>query len=83
MYTVTTRGWLQHWKTSTEWEICELTFDNSSISSRPGDPAAYQKLQNRLIKCENIGHVQRRNVFDTPEIMHMMYQNYQSGQGKC
>ena len=40
------------------------------IKSR--DAVAYQKLQNLLIKCENIGHLQSWNVFDIPDIMCML-----------
>ena len=39
---------------------------------KSGDAVAYQKFQNLLIKCENIGHLQSWNVFDTPDIMCML-----------
>ena len=37
-----------------------------------GDAVAYQKLQNFLIKCENVGHLQIWNVFNTPDIICML-----------
>ena len=39
---------------------------------KSGDAVAYQKLQNFLIKCENIGHLQSWNVFNTPDIICML-----------
>ena len=39
---------------------------------KSGDAAAYQKLQNLLIKYENIGHLWSWNVFDTPDITCML-----------
>ena len=54
---------------------------------KSGDTVAYQKLQNILIKCENIEHLQSWNVFDTPDIC-MLLSNMWTvqeirGQGKC
>ena len=40
--------------------------------SKSGDAVAYQKLQNFLIKCESIGHLQSCNVFNTPDIICML-----------
>ena len=37
-----------------------------------GDAVAYEKLQNFLIKCENVGHLQIWNVFNTPDIICML-----------
>ena len=37
---------------------------------------AYQKLQNILIKCENIGHLQSWNVFNTPDIIYMLLSKF-------
>ena len=37
-----------------------------------GNAVAYQKLQNFLIKCENVGHLQSWNVFYTPGIICML-----------
>ena len=39
---------------------------------KSGDAIAYQKLQNFLIKCENIGHLQSRDVFNTLDIICML-----------
>ena len=39
---------------------------------KSGDAVAYQKLQNLLIKYENIGHLGSWNVFDTPDITCML-----------
>ena len=39
---------------------------------KSGDAVAYQKLQNILMKCENIGHLQSWNVFNTPDTLCMV-----------
>ena len=39
---------------------------------KSGDAITYQKFQKFLIKCENIGHQQSWNVFDTPDIICML-----------
>ena len=39
---------------------------------KSGDTVAYQKPQKFLIKCENVGHLQSWNVFNTPDIICML-----------
>ena len=40
---------------------------------KSGDSVAYQKLQNFLIKCENIGHIQSWNVYRLAFLCHGIY----------
>ena len=43
-----------------------------ATDQKSGDAVVYQKLQNFLINCENIGHLQSWNVFNTPDIICML-----------
>ena len=45
-------------------------------TDKSGDAVAYQKLQNFLIKCENIGHIQSWNVFNIPDIICMLLSKF-------
>ena len=39
---------------------------------KSGNAVAFEKLQTFLMKCENIGHLQSWNVFNTPGITCML-----------
>ena len=78
LHEVTTWGWVQDCKEIAAWKIWRSRKITAAYKNQIKKwPDAYRKIQNVLIKCENIDQIQDWNVLNTPDLFVCWFQSCQ------